>query len=64
MPAEPTPYERVNVIISRSLKRELIRHAKENESSLTRIMRIALKDYLTNHDKGDGKCQKTTRSRH
>ena len=51
MPAEPTQYERVNVIISRQLKRELIRHAKENESSLTRIMRIALKDYLMKTDK-------------
>jgi hypothetical protein len=51
MPAEPTQYERVNVIISRQLKRELIRHAKENESSLTRIMRIALKDYLMKTEK-------------
>lgn len=66
MPAEPTQYERVNVIVPRQLKRELIRHAKENDSSLTRIMRIALKDYLTNYDKKEGGeiCQKTKRSRH
>ena len=65
MPAEPTQYERVNVIITRQLKRDLIRHAKENDSSLTRIMRIALKDYLTNYDKqGAETCQKTKRSRH
>jgi hypothetical protein len=66
MPAEPTDYERVNVIVPRELKRELIRHAENNESSLTRIMRIALRDYLTNHDKSQEKksCQKKTRSRH
>lgn len=58
MPAEPTQYERVNVIISRSLKRELVRHAKETDSSLTRIMKIAIKDYLTKqkiHGAEDGK---------
>jgi hypothetical protein len=46
MPAEPTSYERVNVIIPRSLKRELIKYAKENESSMTRIMRLALREYI------------------
>jgi hypothetical protein len=46
MPAEPTSYERVNVIIPRALKRELVRYAKENESSLTRIMRLALREYI------------------
>lgn len=51
MPAEPTSYERVNVIIPRTLKRELVRHAKETDSSLTRIMKIAIKDYLTNQKK-------------
>lgn len=60
MALEPTHYERVNVIISRALKRELVRHAKENESSLTRIMRIALKDYLTKYE-GE-KCQKKTKA--
>jgi len=64
MPAEPTDYERVNVIITRELKSELIRHAEKNDSSLTRIMRIALKDYLTTYEKKGSKCQKTTRSRH
>ena len=46
MPAEPTSYERVNVIIPRQLKRELVKYAKENESSLTRIMRMALREYM------------------
>lgn len=46
MPAELTNYERVNVIITRQLKRELVRHAKETDSSLTRILKIAIKDYL------------------
>lgn len=58
MPAEPTQYERVNVIISRQLKRELVRHAKENESSLTRIMRIALKDYMSKYEKAKTNVRK------
>lgn len=57
MASEPTSYERVNVIVPRSLKRELIKAAKESDSSLTRIMRIALKDYLTKFY-GEKKCQK------
>lgn len=44
---QPTSYERVNVIITRALKKELVRHAKETDSSLTRILKIAIKDYLT-----------------
>lgn len=44
---QPTHYERVNVIITRQLKKELVKHAKETESSLTRILKIAIKDYLT-----------------
>jgi len=44
---QPTHYERVNVIITRALKKELVRHAKETDSSLTRILKIAIKDYLT-----------------
>jgi predicted transcriptional regulator len=51
MPAEATQYERVNVIIPRSLKRELVKHAKETDSSLTRIMKLAIKDYLTTQKK-------------
>lgn len=51
MAAEPTQYERVNVIITRQLKRELVKHAKETESSLTRIMKLAIKDYLTKTQK-------------
>lgn len=51
MAAEPTQYERVNVIITRQLKRELVKHAKETESSLTRIMKLAIKDYLTKAQK-------------
>ena len=48
---QPTHYERVNVIITRQLKRELVKHAKETESSLTRILKIAIKDYLTKNAK-------------
>lgn len=44
---QPTHYERVNVIITRQLKKELVKHAKETDSSLTRILKIAIKDYLT-----------------
>ena len=58
MPAEPTPYERVNVIIPRSLKRELIKYAKENESSLTRIMRLALREYIAKTTKGKADVRK------
>jgi hypothetical protein len=46
MPGEPTLYERVNVIVPRALKRELIRQAKEDKTSLTHIMRNALDMYL------------------
>lgn len=54
MPAAPTQYERVNVIIPRSLKRELVKLAKDTDSSLTRIMKIAIKDYLTSQKKSGG----------
>lgn len=54
MAAEPTQYERVNVIIPRSLKRELVKLAKDTDSSLTRIMKIAIKDYLTKEKKSGG----------
>ena len=47
MAVEPTNYERVAVILTRQLKRELVKHAKETDSSLTRILKIAIKDYLT-----------------
>lgn len=46
MPAEPTNYERVNVIVPRSMKRELVRQAKEDKTSLTHIMRNALDMWL------------------
>jgi hypothetical protein len=59
MPAEPTQYERVNVIVPRTLKRELVKVAKESDSSLTRIMRVALKDYLVKFY-GEKRCQKKT----
>jgi len=58
MPAEPTSYERVNVIIPRALKRELVRYAKENESSLTRIMRLALREYMGKIGKGKNDVRK------
>jgi hypothetical protein len=58
MPAEPTSYERVNVIIPRALKRELVRYAKENESSLTRIMRLALREYMGKIGKGKSDVRK------
>lgn len=57
MPAEATNYERVNVIIPRQLKRELVKYAKENESSLTRIMRMALREYMAK-DKGKTNVRK------
>lgn len=59
MPAEPTQYERVNVIIPRALKRELVKHAKDTDSSLTRIMKIAIKDYLTSQKKSGGENVRT-----
>jgi hypothetical protein len=46
MPAEPTLYERVNVIVPRAMKRELVRQAKEDKTSLTHIMRNALDMWL------------------
>lgn len=58
MPAEPTSYERVNVIIPRALKRELIKYAKENESSMTRIMRLALREYIGKTTKGKSDVRK------
>lgn len=57
MPAEATSYERVNVIIPRQLKRELVKYAKQNESSLTRIMRMALREYMAK-DKGKTNVRK------
>lgn len=54
MASEPTHYERVAIIITRQLKRELVKHAKETDSSLTRILKIAIKDYLTK-TKEDGR---------
>ena len=46
MPAAPTSYERINVIVSRSLKRELVRQAKAGNTSLTYIMKSALNSWL------------------
>jgi hypothetical protein len=53
MAVEPTNYERVAVILTRQLKRELVKHAKETDSSLTRILKIAIKDYLTKLKKSE-----------
>lgn len=46
MPARPTDYERVNVILPRDMKRAFIRYCEDNDISMTQVMRASIKKIL------------------
>ena len=60
MPAELTDYERIAIIVPRTMKRKLIRIAEETDQSLTRLLKTEIKNYLANYKekKDDGRKAK------
>jgi hypothetical protein len=46
MAATPTDYERVNCILPRAMKKELIRWCEDRDISITQALRASIRDLL------------------